>query len=59
MGILLLLIWKLLDTIHYRRECAQFKKELENAKWDASENPIFKEATTTFQNPTYQKSGVN
>ncbi|XP_031560652.1 integrin beta-1-like isoform X2 [Actinia tenebrosa] len=52
-GLALLLIWKLLATIQDRREFAKFEKERQNAKWDTGENPIFKQATTTFQNPTY------
>lgn len=55
-GAALLLIWKLLATIQDRREFAKFEREQQNARWDTSENPIFKQATTTFQNPTYGKS---
>ena len=33
-GLALLLIWKLLVTIHDRREFARFEKERENARWD-------------------------
>ena len=33
-GLALLLIWKLLVTIHDRREFAKFEKERQNAKWD-------------------------
>jgi len=57
LGLALLLIWKLLVTIHDRREFAKFEKERQNAKWDMGENPIYKQATSTFKNPTYaQKS---
>lgn len=52
-GLLLLLIWKLLVTIHDRREYARFEKERENARWDMGENPIYKQATSTYKNPTY------
>ncbi|XP_076361128.1 integrin beta-PS-like [Tachypleus tridentatus] len=52
-GLALLLIWKLLTTIHDRREFAKFEKERQMAKWDTGENPIYKQATTTFKNPTY------
>ncbi|XP_031572666.1 integrin beta-1-like [Actinia tenebrosa] len=55
-GLALLLIWRLLATIQDRREFAKFQKEKQNAKWDTGENPIFKQATTTFQNPTYGKT---
>ena len=33
-GLALLLIWKLLVTIHDRREFAKFEKDRQNAKWD-------------------------
>ncbi|KAG1650511.1 Integrin beta-PS [Nymphon striatum] len=52
-GLLLLLIWKLLTTIHDRREFAKFEKEANSVKWDTSVNPLFKGATSTFKNPTY------
>ncbi|XP_023220338.1 integrin beta-PS-like [Centruroides sculpturatus] len=52
-GLALLLIWKLLTTIHDRREFAKFEKERQMAKWDTGENPIYKQATSTFKNPTY------
>uniref|UniRef100_A0A1B6CMD9 Integrin beta n=1 Tax=Clastoptera arizonana TaxID=38151 RepID=A0A1B6CMD9_9HEMI len=52
-GLALLLLWKLLTTIHDRREFAKFEKERMMAKWDTGENPIFKQATSTFKNPTY------
>lgn len=52
-GLCLLLIWKLLTTIHDRREFAKFEKERMNAKWETGENPIFKKATSNFTNPTY------
>ncbi|XP_029711058.1 integrin beta-PS isoform X1 [Aedes albopictus] len=52
-GLAVLLLWKLLTTIHDRREFARFEKERMMAKWDTGENPIYKQATTTFKNPTY------
>ncbi|KAJ8878260.1 hypothetical protein PR048_018837 [Dryococelus australis] len=52
-GLALLLLWKLLTTIHDRREFARFEKERMMAKWDTGENPIYKQATSTFKNPTY------
>ncbi|XP_070565216.1 integrin beta-1-A-like isoform X2 [Ptychodera flava] len=57
-GLALLLIWKLLTTIHDRREFAKFEKERQNAKWDAGENPIYKQATSTFKNPTYKGAAL-
>jgi integrin beta 1 len=52
-GLFLLLIWKLFTTIHDQREFAKFEKERQNAKWDTGENPIYKQATSTFKNPMY------
>ncbi|KAF2356108.1 Integrin beta subunit VWA domain [Trinorchestia longiramus] len=52
-GVALLLMWKVLTTIHDRREYAQFEKERMMAKWDTGENPIYKQATSTFKNPMY------
>ena len=52
-GISLILLWKVFTTVHDRREFAKFEKERLMAKWDAGENPIFKQATSTFKNPTY------
>lgn len=52
-GLAMLLLWKLLTTIHDRREFARFEKERRLANWDTGENPIYKQATSTFKNPTY------
>ncbi|XP_050434816.1 integrin beta-PS isoform X2 [Adelges cooleyi] len=52
-GMALLLLWKLLTTINDRREFAKFEKERMIAKWDTAENPIYRQATSTFKNPTY------
>ncbi|CAG0892794.1 unnamed protein product [Cyprideis torosa] len=56
LGVGVLLLWKLLTTIHDRREFAEFKRQQEYRKWGADVNPIFKQATSTFQNPTYKGS---
>uniref|UniRef100_A0A8C4QTB9 Integrin beta n=1 Tax=Eptatretus burgeri TaxID=7764 RepID=A0A8C4QTB9_EPTBU len=53
-GLALLIIWKLLMTIHDRREFAKFEKERTNAKWDSADNPIYKSAVTTVVNPKYE-----
>lgn len=53
LGLAILLLWKLFTTIHDRREFAKFEKERMMARWDTGENPIYKQATSTFKNPTY------
>ncbi|XP_067397075.1 integrin beta-3 isoform X1 [Emydura macquarii macquarii] len=52
-GLAALLIWKLLITIHDRREFAKFEEERARAKWDTANNPLYKGATSTFTNITY------
>uniref|UniRef100_A0A8C7UF43 Integrin beta n=1 Tax=Oncorhynchus mykiss TaxID=8022 RepID=A0A8C7UF43_ONCMY len=54
LGLAGLLIWKLLVTIHDRREFAKFEEERAKAKWDTANNPLYKGATTTFTNVTYR-----
>ena len=52
-GLALLLIWKMLTTIHDRREYAKFEDERIRARFETGVNPIYKGAITTFKNPTY------
>lgn len=53
LGLAALLVWKLLVSIHDRREFAKFEEEKAKAKWEAANNPLYKEATSTFQNVAY------
>ncbi|XP_078501226.1 integrin beta-3 [Lissotriton helveticus] len=53
-GLAALLIWKLLITIHDRREFAKFEEERAKAKWDTANNPLYRGATSTFTNITYR-----
>jgi len=59
LGLLLLLLWKLLTVIYDRREYARFEKDRLNARWDTNENPLYKQATTTFRNPVYGGEAKN
>jgi len=54
-GLALLFIWKVFITLHDRREFARFENERENAQWEAGQNPIYKQATSTYQNPQFGK----
>ncbi|XP_035253027.1 integrin beta-3-like isoform X1 [Anguilla anguilla] len=54
LGLIGLLIWKLLITIHDRREVAKFEEEKARAKWDTGHNPLYKGATSTFTNVAYR-----
>lgn len=54
LGLLGLLLWKCLTMWKDQKEIAKFEKEKLTARWDTGENPIFKQATSTFKNPTYK-----
>ncbi|XP_042877384.1 integrin beta-PS-like isoform X1 [Penaeus japonicus] len=58
-GLLTLLIWKLLTTIHDRREYAKFEDERRKAQWNTDANPLYRPATNTFQNPAFAKQQAN
>ncbi|XP_056607842.1 integrin beta-3a [Triplophysa dalaica] len=53
LGLVALLVWKLLITFHDRKEFAKFEEEKAKAKWAAANNPLYKGATSTFQNVAY------
>ncbi|KAL4659297.1 integrin beta-3 [Arapaima gigas] len=53
LGLGALLVWKLLITIHDRREFTKFEEERARAKWEAGNNPLYKGATSVFTNVTY------
>ncbi|XP_008290936.1 integrin beta-1-like [Stegastes partitus] len=55
LGVALLLLWKLLTSIHDRREFARFQRELEQRRWNRRDNPIYKSAITTVVNPKYKE----
>ncbi|GLG99132.1 Integrin beta-PS [Gryllus bimaculatus] len=53
--ILTILIWKLLTTVHDRREYAKYVSELENTQWAAVNNPHYREPTRTTVNPIFSR----
>lgn len=55
-GLIMLIIWKCVTTIHDRREYAKFEKERQKLRWHRNDNPLYKEATSTFSNPVYGDS---
>lgn len=55
-GLIMLIIWKVCTTIHDRREYAKFENERKGLKWHRNDNPLYKEATSTFANPVYNRS---
>ncbi|XP_072926820.1 integrin beta-3-like isoform X2 [Hemitrygon akajei] len=53
LGLVALLIWKMLVTVHDRKEFAKFEAERARAKWNVDNNPLYKGPTSTFTNFTY------
>ncbi|KRT78632.1 hypothetical protein AMK59_7947 [Oryctes borbonicus] len=52
-GLIMLIIWKVFMNIHDANEYAKFLKSTQDSKWSADENPIYKQASTTFTNPVF------
>ncbi|RZC33867.1 integrin beta-PS, partial [Asbolus verrucosus] len=55
-GLIILIIWKIFTTVHDRMEYARFENERKNLRWHRNDNPLYKQATSTFANPAYRKS---
>ncbi|XP_004521727.1 integrin beta-PS [Ceratitis capitata] len=55
-GLATLLMWKIITTMQDRREYKRFEAEKLNAKWNSGGNPLYKQATTSFKNPTYSNN---
>ena len=53
LGLLTVFLWKAFTTIHDRREFAKFEEERQKMRFPAHSNPIFRQATTTIQNPIF------
>ncbi|XP_047349919.1 integrin beta-PS-like isoform X2 [Vespa velutina] len=56
LGLLIILIWKIYTMIHDKREYEKFQKECLLARWDRGNNPLYKQATSTFKNPTFNEN---
>ncbi|KAJ8403507.1 hypothetical protein AAFF_G00352790 [Aldrovandia affinis] len=54
-GFLLLLLVKALLYVKDLKEFQRFEKERRMALWNKAENPLFKTATTTVQNPNFSE----
>ncbi|KAF7667920.1 hypothetical protein LDENG_00041540 [Lucifuga dentata] len=55
-GLILLGVWKVLVSVHDRKEVAKFEAERAKAKWQSGTNPLFKSSTSTFKNVTYRNA---
>ncbi|XP_038575705.1 integrin beta-2 [Micropterus salmoides] len=52
-GIILLMIIKLVLYMKDLKEFRKFENEKKKAKWEKATNPLFQNATTTVENPTF------
>nr|XP_019969056.1 PREDICTED: integrin beta-6-like [Paralichthys olivaceus] len=55
-GLILLAVWKVLVSVHDRKEVAKFEAEKAKAKWQSGTNPLFRSSTSTFKNVTYKNT---
>ncbi|XP_023279369.1 integrin beta-6-like [Seriola lalandi dorsalis] len=55
-GLILLGVWKVLVSVHDRKEVAKFEDERAKAKWQTGTNPLFRSSTSTFKNVTYKST---
>uniref|UniRef100_A0A674PK13 Integrin beta n=1 Tax=Takifugu rubripes TaxID=31033 RepID=A0A674PK13_TAKRU len=55
-GLILLVVWKVLVSVHDRKEVAKFEAERSKAKWQTGTNPLFRSSTSTFKNVTYRET---
>uniref|UniRef100_S4RX67 Integrin beta n=1 Tax=Petromyzon marinus TaxID=7757 RepID=S4RX67_PETMA len=53
-GFIVLLLWKMMVTIHDRREFAKFQEDRSHARWGMSTNPLYRPTTSTFRNVSYR-----
>lgn len=52
-GIILLMLIKMLIYMKDLKEFRKFENEKKKSKWAEADNPLFKNATTTVENPTF------
>ncbi|XP_044299064.1 integrin beta-7 [Varanus komodoensis] len=52
-GLSIMVLYRGIVEVQDRREFKRFEKELEKLQWDKANNPLFREATTTFINPKF------
>uniref|UniRef100_A0A671XRD3 Integrin beta n=1 Tax=Sparus aurata TaxID=8175 RepID=A0A671XRD3_SPAAU len=55
-GLILLGVWKVLVSVHDKKEVAKFEAERSKAKWQTGTNPLFRSSTSTFKNVTYRNN---
>ncbi|KAJ8260338.1 hypothetical protein GJAV_G00179810 [Gymnothorax javanicus] len=54
-GLAIIIIYRLLLELYYRREYRNFVSEQQKSRWNTDNNPLYKGATTTVYNPLHTK----
>jgi integrin beta 1 len=58
-GVIIIVAYQVFMNFKYKQEFARFNEEKQKANWGTSENPLFKPATSRFENPAYSKIHAN
>lgn len=53
LGILALLLWKLITSIHDRRDYEKFVKSKSKGVWEKGDNPLYRKPNQQFVNPAF------
>jgi len=51
-----LVLWKLYVGYQDKREYERFEEQMKNTNWTTTESPLYHQATTTYNNPIFQKN---
>ncbi|ESN96336.1 hypothetical protein HELRODRAFT_189201 [Helobdella robusta] len=54
-GVIMLVVWKVVVTVHDNKEYKKFEMERKIAKWATASNPLYKSAVTKFINPAFRE----
>ncbi|MBN3307222.1 ITB7 protein, partial [Amia calva] len=55
-GLILIIVYRILLELYDRREYQHFIRDQKNMKWKETQNPLFRDATTTTVNPMFNDS---
>ncbi|KAG7167923.1 Integrin beta-6-like [Homarus americanus] len=53
LGLVALIVWRILASIHDKREYARFVMDRHEEKWVENVSPLYKPATTVVSNPLF------
>ncbi|ESN96335.1 hypothetical protein HELRODRAFT_189200 [Helobdella robusta] len=52
-GVIMLVVWKVVVTVHDNKEYKKFEMERKNAKWALNVSPLYRDAVSRYRNPIY------